>query len=388
MDKLVYYTSILLDDMFERKGGTRGLVNAFFVNYVIMIIEAIFFLYDDGDRGWDEKRKKHNKLVFVVLVTIQWILVIGLRDNTVGSDTANYMHMFDETRIRSWTSILEEFSLFKTDFMAALTREIGFELFEKLVGSFTTDYVVYKFIVGCIIMIPFGVFIYRNSEDPFLSYSLFDAILYHLFAITGYRQTIAITISLIIGYEFIKKRNFRMFMLLIFFATFFHKSTLLIVPYYFLANKEITKTYRDLSIVIIILMIAFRKTIFPIAVRLLGYDEYGLYNGVTQKTFLLMYAILTALAIWRRDAVSEKYPESVRYYNALILSGFMLPFAMINPTALRMVYDYFLIVTLLIPQIMLSFDSKVDRMTAYALTTSIFFIYIFTKSPEYLFYWQ
>ena len=58
MDKLVYYTSILLDDMFERKGGTRGLVNAFFVNYVIMIIEAIFFLYDDGDRGWDEKRKK------------------------------------------------------------------------------------------------------------------------------------------------------------------------------------------------------------------------------------------------------------------------------------------------------------------------------------------
>lgn len=115
--------------------------------------------------------------------------------------------------------------------------------FCKDISSFSTNYQVYLVFIALLFMIPMAIWIYRNSSMPCLSFIIFSTLFYSFYAVTGIRQTIATSLVVFIGYEFIKKKKPIPFLILVFLSFFIHKSCVCFLPFVFFAYKKITWRY-------------------------------------------------------------------------------------------------------------------------------------------------
>ena len=365
-------------------------MNIFFLNYALTIFWGILLLYSASEE-LSAKKKAKRKLIFVVIVCAQWILISGLRADSVGADTFNYMHLFDWHIQWNWSAVLTNLRQYYA--MGASTRannyEPGYILLEKTIGIFTTSHIAYKFIIATLFMTALGRFIYQNSDDPMVSFMVYDAIFYNMFSLTGYRQVVSAAIGILAAYEYVKKRKLIPFVLLVLLASLFHKSTLVFLLFYPLANKKITQKYIVVSAVIIGIMIAFRNQLFEFVKVLVGYDQYSGLYGFAQGTFTFLLILLTLAVIYFRPQIVRCNRNADHYYNGMILTWTMMPFAMVSPTSMRLVYDFgFLPFLLLIPTLARSFRKKRNRLLVYGFLILLFGYFVLKKTPAYFFYWQ
>ena len=361
-------------------------MNIFLLNYIIISVEAFFLLYRPAkNEEFTDKYKLGCKKAFIVLACIQWIMISGLRADSVGSDTGNYMRIFDMHKNMTFDDLINYFKNYYTN---DGDYEPGYVLLERVIAIFTHNHVVYKFIIAIIFMSSMGKFIYKHSEDPFMAFVLYSGLFYNMFSLTGYRQVISVTIGIFWGYEYIKKRKFMSFLILVLIASTFHKSTLIFLLYYFMYNKKVDGLYAVVSLAIIGFMIVNRNQLFYYVKDIVGYDEYGVEGNFTQRNFLIMAGMLAILVIWRFKHVVQVHPKAHSYYNALILSGMMLPFAMVSPTSMRLVYDFGFMLMSLLPLVLKSIKIERDKVLIYGAIVAVFGFFVATRTPEYLFFWQ
>lgn len=364
-------------------------MNIFLLNYVLMIIAAAYYIYSPKysssvDRTWILRGRKK----FIILICVQWILISGLRADLVGSDTLNYMQNFDSHKNLPWNMVFTNFYKYYIQGDESQYFEPGFVLFERLVGTFVKTHEGYKFVVAIIFMGSMGRFVYKNSEDPFLSFLLYDGLFYNMFSLTGYRQVISVSIGILWAYEFLKKRKPVQFFLLVLLASTIHKSTLIFGIFYFISQKKINKTYVGICAVAIVAMIITRNQLFGVVKGLVGYEEYGVEGGIRQTNFLFMFSVLVALSAWRYRYIINEYPNAMVYYNGLIMSCFMVPFAMVSATSMRLVYDFGFQLMFLLPLVVKSFPEKKDRIIIYMAIVIVFAYFIAVKTPPYMFFWE
>ena len=143
--------------------------NIFFTNFVLTIVWGYLLLFNYSETLTQKKRQR-NKKWFVILVSVQWILISGLRGDGVGADTSNYMNMFDKIAYTDWGKIFQYFPDYYLYGKETFEIKPGFVLFEKIIRSFTASRTVYKFVVATIFTSSLGMFIYKNSEKPMLSF--------------------------------------------------------------------------------------------------------------------------------------------------------------------------------------------------------------------------
>lgn len=361
--------------------------NIFFVNFVLTLLWGFVLLYSKRPNDTVRKAQK-RKLAFVIIACVQWVLISGLRADMVGADTLNYMRLFDIHTNLEWKDIFESIKVYYINGGAIIDEyEPGYILLEKLIGTFTTSHMAYKFIISTIFMSTLGYYVYKNSEDPCLSFIIYDALFYNMFSLTGYRQVVSAAIGILLGYEFIKKRKAGSFLILLLVASLFHKSTLVFVLFYFLANKKITHRYMVTAGAIIGVMLIYRNSLFNYVKVLVGYDEYSGIYGFAQLTFTILLLSLTFIALYLKPQILRYKAEAVHYYNGLILMWMMMPFAMVSPTSMRLVYDFGFVLLLLIPVIVKSFKIKSNRTIIYIAIVLLFGYFIITKTPDYQFYW-
>ena len=365
-------------------------MNIFLINYIVMIVEALWLLYRPKEKNSvSEVEIRNKKKLFVILMCIQWVLISCFRADTVGADTANYARIFELHSELSWKECFDYFKAFYVDGEMLYEFEPGFVFFEKLVSSIWYNQALYKFAVAAIFMTSLGRFVYKNSDDPFIAFLLYSGLFYNMFSLTGYRQVLSVAIGILWAYEYVKKRKFFRFLILVLIGAMIHKTTLVFIPFYFLSKKKITVLYGFCSILTILAMVALRNPLFNLVKGFVGYDEYGEYTAVfTQRNFLIFFAILAFLCIWRHRYVAKECPESHIYYNGLIMSAAMIPFAMVSPTSMRLVYDFAFMLMILIPKVYQSFSEKRDRIIAYAGSVAVFGYFVATKAIEYEFFWE
>ena len=363
-------------------------MNIFLINYILMLIEAEFLLYAPKKNplisGVALQKKKKT---FVILQCIQWILISGLRAESVGADTTSYMWLFDMHKDIPWHEVFGNFKAYFLGEEMIWSAEPGFMLFEKIVASIWDNHIFYRFVVATIFMSSLGRFVYKNSDDPFVAFMLYSGLFYNMFSLTGYRQVLSVAIGILWAYEYIKERKLFKFLLAMLVASTMHKSTLIFIPFYFISQKKITATYTVVAMMTIVGMIFFRNELFDLIKALVGYDEYGGYTGFTQRNFLMLFAALSLLAIWRYPLIAKEYPDAHMHYNGLIMSAAMVSFAMVSPTAMRLVYDFSFTLMMLVPRVFNSFAEKRDNALAYAASIAVFGYFIATKSVPYEFFW-
>lgn len=349
---------------------------AFYYNIALLIYWSIFA---------PSKNIKTRNKIFVFFATTQWILLSGLRHLSIGADTASYLYIYNGIDAKSWDEIYTIF--FNTFNFEQSQVDGGYYLFVKITQIFTNDYQNFLMIVAVIFTVPLGYFIYNNSSNVFISYLLYSVMFYSFFSITGIRQAIATALVVLIGYEFIKKRQLFRFVLIMIIAFTFHKSALIFSPFYFIKRLKLNKNMMILTAILFFVSFYFRVPLTLMVAQLSGYDSYGIYEGAGTFNFTLLLVTVFGVSIWKMKTIISRNKHANDYYLALCIALLLTPLTWVNPSAMRSVQYFSIFLMLLIPDIIKAFDSK-EQTIGYFLVISVLLFMFIRSNPQYYFYWE
>lgn len=187
-----------------------------------------------------------RKKIFLILSCVEMILMVSLRGNTVGADTVTYvnaLNAFSELSTEELWVIRE---------MYPYKFELGYLWLTKLCAMVELNYTVFLTIIAILIYVPLYRLIYKYSPYPLLSIILYFGLGFFAYSLGIFRQFIALSI-VIAGTDFIIKREIYKWLLTVFFASLFHKSSLICLPLYFLQNLN----YMDCAITSLVFQFVF-----------------------------------------------------------------------------------------------------------------------------------
>ncbi len=355
-------------------------MNVYVINVILTFFWGLLFLRTSRGLGTGSAGKKS----FCILATIQWILISGLRGLSVGADTYSYYNRFEKTKLTPWNQLFNNFELV---YVEDEGKDPGYSVFEKIVQLFTDDYQVFLIIVAVIFFGAMGVWIYKNSENVFLSFIIFDAFMSSFFAVTGLRQTVATVLVVFVGSHFIKKRSFWAFLFVTIIAFTIHKSSICVLPFYFIANIDITRKYIALVLGSLPVLFVFRNQYFKFLGVVVGYEQYSAFDNRGAYGFSLMYIAVVIVSVLLLGYMKERCPDYKLYYNALFMGALFLPLVFVNPSAMRVVQYFSLYLMFLVPCLVKCFERNSQGIVtsgiigALMLTTNLYKYY-------YVFFWQ
>ncbi|MDI9487830.1 EpsG family protein [Herbinix luporum] len=349
----------------------------YLLNILLLIIYSMIFLQDTP-------RKNHK--IFCLLASLNWIILSGLRDLSIGPDTLKYGYYFEKAKNISWATLWSErVNIFIHE---TLGKDPGYIVFQKIIQLFAANYRAYLIAIALIFTVPLGIWIYKNSANPLMSFIIYSCLFYSFFSITGTRQTVATAMVVFIGYKFIKKGVFLPFLLLVLIAMTIHFSAICYLPFYFIANKEITNRYLLLYGSIFMGTFIFRVSIFRLGSKLIGYDQYLPFEETgTTWTFSVFLMALTILTLLKKNEILKNNKWAKHYINALLIAALFVPLTFVNPAAMRVIQYYSLFIILLVPEIINSFPKR-ERFFVFFVAASTLILLLIKNNPTYMFFWQ
>ena len=350
-------------------------MNIFVINILFTMLWGFILLAVSPNA---QKRK-----LYIALMSINWILISGLRGLSVGADTLSYRRRFDHTLSTPWSELFENFYVV---YVNAEGKDPGYAVFEKIVQIFTDNYQVYLVVVAAVFFIGLAFWIYRYSSEPCMSYLIFSSFLFGFYALTGLRQTVATVLVVFIGTKLIEKRKFLPFLLVVLVAFTVHKSAICFLPFYFLSRIPVNKKSIFAVLCATPILFAFNEPIFHMIGYLVGY-EYDEIENRGAYGFTFMYIAVTVVMLILLKYIREKCPHYKMYYNALFMGLLFLPLVFVNPPAMRVVQYYSLFLMLSVPEIVRAFDKKTGAVI-YTLMLVILFSASSVYNYEYVFFWQ
>jgi len=354
-------------------------LTAYLVNFALLFGWAALFLWRSPDR--------QNRKLFCVLASLQWIALSGLRHVSVGADTFAYKLQFERILTTSWREVLG--SAWGTYFGPLDLKDPGYAVFVKVLQVVTSDYQLYLVLIAMIFTIPLGVFIYRYSADPLLSFLIYSSLFYSFFAITGIRQTVATALVVFIGYRFIEQRRLVPFLLTVLLAFTLHKSSAVFLLFYPLAAIRLS-TWGTLALLSgAVVAFVYRLELMEVLGIVSGYEQYsGQFEGAGAWVFLAMLLVVIALTLLRLKGLSREQSHVNASYNALLLALVFTPLVFVDPNAMRVVQYFSLFSMILVPSVIRSFRDPNERALVSLVAASLL-IFLFARSnPQYLFFWQ
>lgn len=284
-----------------------------------------------------------NRLIIGSFFLI-WLILLCLRNDTVGIDLINYEDIFlQSARLSLWDIFRGLFSD---------REEIGFYVLIKIISLFTVNTRVFIIVVAVASLVPVWL-LYRNNarQNAYLSIVIFLTL--GLFSIycSALRQVLAMAF-VFPAYEFTKKRKLWLFLLMVLFAFLFHHSAvimLLMYPFYRVHLNWLSSLI--LIIPSLIIVYIFRKPIFLFLASFMG--EF--YSGNVGDTGAIMIFLLLIILLFYSYLIPDNTlldEETRGLRNLLFVCAVLQVFSGVNLLAMRMNYYYLMLVPLLIPRVM------------------------------------
>ncbi len=299
------------------------------------------------------KPSKSKNLVFVLLAFSQLFLISAFRYD-IGFDYQMYAIGF-----RNMT---------ETGFGTLTYKdwETGFILFTKVLGLIPgMDYQWYMIVLSFIAILPAAIFIYKNSEVPWISTVLYVNIFMFFMTMNFLRQMIAVSIVMLAWY-FMKKNKFFIFALLIIFASFFHQTVLVMLPVYFLVKMK--PCVRELLIYGFILLWFYTASsnVFDLITSFF-HEEYR-DSVFIQQGVSFVYAIfpvfitIAAFVLIKTETIN--LTNENKYLTNLTFIGTLMMVTMSKHSIIERLSYYFIIfMILLVPVIYQSLKTKGIKYT-------------------------
>lgn len=358
---------------------------------IIFLIILLGIFFSDGNSNQindDRNRKKYIKLICFIL-----ILQSGLRNVAVGDDTFAYYHMFERMKKVSW---LEIYNNIMDYYKYGIGKDPGYTVFVKFTQIFNNEYQIFLFIVAFIFFGALGNFIYRNTyrlNDVIIAFTIYSVLFYSFYSVTGIRQTIATAVS-IFAFELIKRKKMLQFLMLILLASTIHKSVLVFIPFYFLAQlKNVNLIYKGILLLVPFLFV-FKNVLAVYLLTFGNYSNYEIVDSAEPYTLTFMYLMIAIVAFWRKKIILESNKNTHYFYVAFSLVLFFLPLAWINQNAIRIGMYFSIFILLFIPEIIYSFQvvsTKIRKDLTKFVVVLLVLLYLksnWDNKQPYGFFWE
>ena len=342
----------------------------FYINaFLIILVDAIIYaMTKDAD-----KRRKY----VCFLNTLQILLFVSLRGESVGNDTQNYVNYF---------------RLVVNNPQSAFTRdvyEIGFRWYAYMIAKFTSDPRVFLAIGACISIIPLGIIIYKYSKDCTLSFYAFCTMEFILFAMTGMRQNVAYFFVYTSYILFQSERKIQKIfaLVLVIAGGFFHRSAWAFLIIYLMALIKNQVAKKLVYIVGIFSAYIFRYQIGQIFVDRF-FNAYqvgstGAYSRTLIAAIVLLFSIIYYNTIIEQSTIDACETNSVSLFPSLVVAMFLTTFFFIIALAVsasaRQGRYFFVFFTLLLPELQYTIVEDQRRLfkgVIYLLLTALM-LYLF-----------
>ena len=349
----------------------------YLVNVALICYWGFLLLYNKSD-----KKKK----IYCAIVAMQWILISGLRHISVGSDTYAYYYAFERVKSTPWKTILLQ--NWNYLFHGLEIKDPGYPLLEKIFQIFCGDYQVFLLFIAAVFTISMGVWIYKNSSMPCLSFIIYSVLFYAFYSVTGHRQTLATALIVFVGYKYIKEKKLLKFLVIAFIAFLLHKSSLVFIPYYFISNIRITKPYVVTMSGIIAAVVLLGKRFYGPVALFMGFSEEQIdyaVGGAESYALILTFLCFAVLCVYPFIRKRREDANLLCNITFLTLMSSLLVFQ--NQGFMRIQQYYSLFIMITIPEVLLSLR-KEERTLAYVAVTVILIAYLIKCHPYYQFFFM
>lgn len=353
-------------------------MTVYLINIFLILFWGYFLLY--------KYKSDKNTKIYCGIIALQWILISGLRHISIGADTEAYANAFERVKSTSWSRIFS--NIWDYLFNGLEIKDPGYPLFEKIFQIFCGDYQVYLVFIATIFTSLMAVWIYKNSAMPEFSFILYSVLFYSFYAVTGHRQTIATALIVFWGYKYIKERKLVKFLILAFIAFLLHKSSLVFIPFYFIANIPITIPYVIIALVVLATIVVLGRPIYGAIAEWMGYsEEQTMYEGGGAETYAVILILVSVVTLLCYYFYKDRTEKATHIFNITLLT-LMSSFLVIqNQGFMRIQQYYSLFIMITFPEVILSFDKK-GRTLVYVGTVAFLILYLIRNNPKYLFFWQ
>jgi hypothetical protein len=243
-----------------------------------------------------QNEEEENNYGIKIISGIILIILPGIRSRFVGTDTNNYVSFYNYL-----TDYTKPFLSIETNI------EKGFLLLEKLAIQFSSDYSSLLFFIAIFSVVPTIYAIHVLSYNFRTSVFIYFSLASYLFFFNGARQAIAASIFSI-SVIFLLKRELFKYVAVIIIASFFHRTVLIMLPFYFILNFEFSIKRIILFSVLSFIAITFLS--FFISFFDEGVSErYGEYiNRGAEGGYLLglFYIVCSFVLIFFRKFITEE----------------------------------------------------------------------------------
>jgi hypothetical protein len=340
-----------------------------------VLIAYVFLLRTLFIRVESDSQKK----LFLAFSIIPIILLMTLRSQktAVVYDTESYYDFYS----------LAAKSTFQ-ELMKGTRFGIGYALLNFSFSKIFPNPRVIFFLEALICNVAISYFIYKNSENVFLSVIFYISLGTMTFIFTAFRQAIAMSICLI-AVEAIKDRKLVPFLLLISLAATFHVTAIVFLPMYWLSRNPISM--KNILVVAIVVFFAFKAIgmVAQIANLLfsVNYDAglgVSLMNGLVQ--ILIYLAAIFLMYVLRKKNMSTLFFNMVLWgFGIFILRTVLL-------SAERISFYFGTALFIALPTVVMRFwkNERVIVKTLVALLAVVLFIYRmkYLEIGNYRFFWQ
>lgn len=302
----------------------------FYLIHLLILEFFIFVLHKDKRKLW-------------WFIFLDLFLIMALRGPRVGTDMANYETYFHYFSNLSYFDILSG---------QTYGLELGYSLLNKTISLFSHDFRALIITTSLLEMIGVVYFCKENSSDISWSLWIYICLFEYQYAFTRIRQGIAISFILL-SIQFIKKRDFKKYLMFVLLATLFHRSAIFLLflyPLVVIYEKYVNTYFEKIKLILIgipFLLLILREFIATIVLQFFqNYVDKGVTLG-EGNTLMIVYIICFIFAV-----VTMKKVEQSKLYNQSI---FILSFLL-----------------MIVAQILTPYYSLFNRLGEYTLVAVIF----------------
>ena len=264
---------------------------------------------------WKPTKKK--EILFLCISSVILIGVSSVRATNVGIDYYQfYVPFFENVHSGGWGYLISADNPYRTEF--------GFSLLTFLLSRVTGNIFVYMAVIAVLMIGLTALVLYRDCPKPWIGMFIFVAFNFFGNSLSYLRQSLAIAIFLF-AIHYLKEKKFIPYLLIVLLAATFHKSLLLMIPIYFLAqivvNWASMGTYAGITVLILI----FSWQIFDFVTQFV-YKTYATENGLyfmkgrDFMTGLVPVLAMLAMLAFRKQLL-KRNPRNVVLINLALYAG-------------------------------------------------------------------
>ena len=348
----------------------------------------------------------HSRRVFTCVSFLLLTFIAACRAPEVGRDTALFLDVFQKLHGRGFLDTLT-FSSWV---------EPGFRVLCFVISRFTANGQWLIAITALLINGSVSLFIYRHAKNIYLAFYLYLAMMLYPFYLNIMRQALAIAI-LLFAWDFLKRRCYWRYTLVVLLAACFHVSALLFLLCPILTfipiHKKSLKVLLPVTGVLAALGMAFVRPVLKLVTLLIPrYADYEPTSFGALYCFFSVFLIVTAYGIYRfyfaKDvgavAVVKGEFDEHAFLTLMMLAGVVVAAMMTGFGQLQRIFNYFEVLYLLwlpaaVPAAYFHEEKRhiafpVQEIAVLLAALSYFLIILFLRSAlwydalPYQFFWQ